>query len=129
MGNMKPQITPSEFYKQIEPHRYHFAHFGVYVVDSEWEFRTSHAPIDEVKSIDEILRDVDQIKDAEDILEGMVFISHLSQENIVVLAQRCGYVMCKNTKCGSTPKLIYWKELVEKYELTYLFEQQLCSTF
>ena len=122
VGNMKPQLTPNEFYKQIEPHRYNFVHFGVWVVPHDWEYGTTKAPKEEVKSIDEIFRDIGQIKDATDILEGMVFTSSLLDDTVLVLAEREGYVMCKGIPNGTVPKLIHWRELLAKYELTDLFE-------
>lgn len=120
IGNMKPQLTPSKFYEVIEPHRKNYTHFGIWVVGHKWIPSSGLAPKNEVRSIDEIFRDTTQIKDADDVLDGMTFISKLEKTEIVVLAQREGYVMKKPIDNSSAPSLIHWKELIQKYELATL---------
>lgn len=122
ISSLPPQLTPSLFYEEIEPLRRHFDHFGVYVVNGEWNSKGTVVPKAEVKSIDEIFIDDTQVKSPSDLIEGMAFFSRGdASTTVTILTQRMGWVMIVDRKEGSVPTLIHWEELLKNYSLTSVF--------
>lgn len=122
ISSLPPQLTPSLFYEEIEPLRRHFDHFGVYVLNGEWNSKGTVVPKEEVRSIDEIFIDDSQVKSPSDLIEGMTFFSRKdASKTVTVLTQKMGWVMIVDRGVNSVPTLVQWESLLSDYSLTSVF--------
>ncbi|MDK9790682.1 hypothetical protein [Vibrio sp. D431a] len=116
IGNLKPMLSPEKFYTTVEGYRNQFSHFGIWVVPNGWGMNSLVAPAENIRSIDQIFLDKDQINTYDDILEDMVFYKNGGGRVVRVLASREGYVMLKEK--DKAPELVHWKKLIEEYNLS-----------